>query len=394
MNRLLAVLLGASLAMNGWLAWNWASTRAELASPLAQARSTTVFPVPALGPSLRAVRSVALPDLVTALRNEGLSREMLRSILWGCLKDKYAAELQASEPVRRDDSVWWRSPKPDPAAELRSRQRGALLQKMESELAQLLGESPPGPPRDGRYAFLSDEKTAALRRLERDYSEIRTKAHAVGGGLGRERVKLVDDEWRRDLAALLSPDELREYDVRFAAGADMLRVRLAAIDGTEAEYRALLALEGRVRAESTGSSRQALQQEAARLLGRERAADYFWQNEPGYREVSALVAKIGRPELRADYIDVRNKMTERAAAVAQDPQLSTEAKFTSLAHLAIESRRELTRLLPANTVAELDAAMGWIVDLEQGIARVYYPEASGHGSIALPRETRKGSRGP
>lgn len=394
MNRLLAFLLAASLAVNIWLGWNWAATPTVSATPPshASARASSQSGDTLDLKKLQAARS--LPELPAALTTAGFSKEVVRGIVWGKLREKYAAEFAATAPPKRDPKVWWRGAKYDPSDELRSQRRSALQAKLEAELAELLGDPPPASPRDPRYGFLSEEKFAALQRLEQDYRDIRFKAQAVGGNVGLERVKLVNQEWRRDLASVLNADELREYDVRFAPGTDNLRFRLAAIDGTEAEYRGLLALEQRARQEPTAASRQLLQQEAARLLGRERAADYFWRSEPGYREVTAIAEKLGRPELRSDYAEFRGVMTERAAALARDPQLSTDAKFAALALLAAESRAELARRFPASAIAEFDAATAWITDLDQGIARVYYPDASGHGSVVLHREAGNKPGGP
>lgn len=381
MNRVLAILLAASLAVNLWLGWKWAATPAvtEIAppGPAAPAHSRPAQ-------TWEAIHSLSLPELTAALHSAGFSREMLRSILWGRLKDKYAAELAATTPQKPDESIWWRSPKPDKDAEARSEQRGALLARMETELAQLMGEPPPGPPRDARYSFLSTEKHAALQQLERDYQDVRTKAYSVGGEVGMERIKLVNAEWRRDLASLLSPEELREYDIRFAAGVDMLRHRLGAIDGTESEYRSLLALEQSAANDSSSLGRQRLQQEAARLLGRERAADYFWSSEIGYREVAAIGDKLGQPQLRTDFAEFRQIMTERGAGIVSDKSLSHAAKHAALIKLAAETREELSRRFPAAAVAEMDAATGWISEFEQGRVRIYLPTTSGFGTIAIP----------
>jgi hypothetical protein len=318
---------------------------------------------------------------------------MLRSILWGRLKDKYAAELAATEPISPDGSIWWRSPTQDKDAEQRARRRDALGARMNAELAELLGEPPPGPPRDARYGFLSDEKTSALHQLERDYGELRSKALSAGGQIGLERMKLVDQEWRRDLAALLTPSELAEYDVRFAADADMLRSRLGPIDGTEQEYRQLLALEKKSASDSSAATRITLQEEAARILGRERAANYFWGMEPGFKEVAAIAEKSGQPALAADFAEFRMTMTERAAAFMNDRTLSMDAKRAALLQVATDARTELPRRFPADVVAQFDAATEWIADLEQGIARTYFPFSSGYGSHALPPPA-KTPRGP
>lgn len=391
MNRLLATLLAASLAVNLWLGWQWAATPVAKEIP---PHGPAAPPPSAPAQALETFLSLPLPELPAALQRAGVSPEMLRSILWGRLKEKYAAKLAATTPQKRDASIWWRWPKPDKDAEARAQQRSALMARMETELAQLMGEPPPGPPRDPRYSFLSAEKYAALQRLERDYHDVRTKAQSVGGEVGMQRLQLVETEWRRDLATVLSPDELREYDVRFAPGADMLRYRLGAIDGTESEYRALLALEQQARSEPHAVGRQRAVQEAVRLLGRERAADYSWGNEAGYREVVAIGEKLGAPQLRTDFAEFRQTMTERAVAAVSDRNLSSDAKREALIKLAAEARTELSRRFPAAAVAEMDVATAWIAELEQGKARFYVPASGGYGTAWIPVESPRKTGGP
>lgn len=390
MNRLLATLLAASLAVNLWLGWKWAAT------PPTQNRSPSgpTAHAPANPPPWETFQSLPLPELTAALRTAGFSPEMLRSILWGRLREKYATELTATTPPKLDASIWWRWQKPDPGAEARAQRRSAVWSRMETELAQLMGEPPPGPLRDPRYSFLPAGKFTALQQLERDYQDMRMKAHSVGGETGMERINLVEKEWRRDLAALLSPDELREYDIRFAAGADMLRHRLGVIEGTEFEYRALLALEQRATSDPSSRGRQLLQQEADQLLGRERAADFFWSMEPGYREVAAIGEKLGQPQLRTDFAEFRQTMTERGAAVISDQSLSSDAKRETLTKLAAEARQELARRFPPAAVAEMDVATAWIAEFEQGKARFYAPTSGGYGTVWIPMESPKKPGGP
>src|SRR5690606_8329296 len=52
----------------------------------------------------------------------------------------------------------------------------------------------------------------------------------------REQLRFLQEEKRRDLESLLSPEELRAYDLRNSPTAQQLRWKMTKMNATEAEY--------------------------------------------------------------------------------------------------------------------------------------------------------------
>ncbi len=98
-----------------------------------------------------------------------------------------------------------------------------------------------------RFGNLSVEKIAVVRKIERDYDEIRWLEPSVNGtpdAAELERRRLLDDEMRRDIAAALSPGEIEEYYRRNSAGARRVAGAVRRfVDLTDTEFLALAQLQ-------------------------------------------------------------------------------------------------------------------------------------------------------
>lgn len=371
MNRLLATLLAASLAVNLWLGWKWAATSAskEISShgPAALARpfSSGAASTPSVW---RALTDYEPAELRQQLDTEGVSREMTRAILRVRLREKYRAEWEASTVAGPDRADWWRIALVTPEKEARRNARSKLNARIEAELDALLGEKKSVRNDDARYWFLSPEKADAVREVLTDYKSLQL-AYARDSS----KLAVLDAEQRRDLAEILSPEELAEYELRFAPHVDQLRFRAAQADVSEAEFRQLIGLERHF--ESSAQNAKSFAARAVietdyvetlfRLLGAERAPDYLWGADEVYS--SARLALRGQQlpvQPAVDLIQLRNDISGRAATIAFSGD-AAEAKRTALSALAAEARIQLARLtppgflFPSNTIA-------WIDELDRG----------------------------
>jgi|GEM_PF-4138516 hypothetical protein len=87
-----------------------------------------------------------------------------------------------------------------------------------------LGFTPENHP---RLRFLPLGKAAAVHRINADYERMQARLANESGGLrlpsDEEKFRLLKEERHRDLAALLTSEELRAYEARFPRDAEMMR---------------------------------------------------------------------------------------------------------------------------------------------------------------------------
>lgn len=136
------------------------------------------------------------------------------------------------------------------------------IQKMNAEAQAsqqaVLGEGEPDPAdldpiaRSSRYGTLSDEKIALLTKIERDYGEVYWQQRRGANGEdaadtfeGRNRIRVIEEEKERDIAAVLTPEEFEDYARRRSRAALTVIQGVADIPVSEEEYMALYQLQRR-----------------------------------------------------------------------------------------------------------------------------------------------------
>jgi hypothetical protein len=106
--------------------------------------------------------------------------------------------------------------------------------------------------RSARYGMLSDDKIALLAKIERDYGEVYWQQRRGAGNEdaldtfeGRNRIRVIEEEKERDLAAVLTPEEFEDYSRRRSRAALTVIQGVADITVSEEEYMALYQLQRR-----------------------------------------------------------------------------------------------------------------------------------------------------
>ncbi|MBA4136410.1 MAG: hypothetical protein C0518_03740 [Opitutus sp.] len=187
---------------------------------------------------------------IADLQAAGVPSNVIRAMVSELLRVRFAA--------REPTMPFWRRNSPTPefvaATQALAAERRALLEN-------LLG--PDGTPaatmdprqRDLRYGPVSDEKLNAIVRIERDYDELRAKAFAeTGAGVGRigstiQQQRLMDEEKLRDLATILSPEELEQYELRNTLLANTVMRHVSSITVSAGEFAALHRLQKQLEAD-------------------------------------------------------------------------------------------------------------------------------------------------
>lgn len=187
--------------------------------------------------------------------------------------------------------------------------------------------------RNVHYGQLPDEKIAALRKLQRDYAEIARDQNKNPDGTnshetpeGRRRLRLIEEERARDAAAILTPAEYREWElrstlpsltvIRGAKDIDVTPEEFAALFDIQKQYQGSLANESGA-AESLAYFRgwAAPAEQIRTVLGDDRFYTYLEKTDPSY----AVAAKFAQSSSlnRAQTYALYQLQLEALAAVSR-----------------------------------------------------------------------------
>ena len=196
-----------------------------------------------------------------------------------------------------------------------------------------------------KYGFVSPAKSVQLEALEADYDNLaeqwKDETRNLRTPADKDREKFIKTEKDRDLAALLTPAELADYELRASPTAKntAFQARLAAFQPTEAEYRAIFPLQKAAEEQPPGTFVPP------------------WTTAPGTPSVGTVTMSGGVRELSADQL--------RAAlgdARYADWQLATQPYYQSLVRLAEANN------VPADTTKNLGLAVSKTLDESWRIA--------------------------
>jgi len=214
----------------------------------------------------------------------------------------------------------------------------------------------------GKVPGLSEEKTAQLARLEADRMEMQSQVHMEASGMmldrDTERLKFIDEEFKKDLAALLSPEELEAWKMHSSETARSLRSQLAYMEPTDEEFRGILKLQDAFNEawpsnygagtdwQKRSEAERAMKEQIAALLGPERAAEYRKATDWEYGTLSNIEYRLELPKGSADRVFTLHEESEKTARkIRSDKSLSDADRKESLKVLAEQVQSELTGVL-------------------------------------------------
>lgn len=258
--------------------------------------------------------------------------------------------------------------------------------KADRELQDLLGIDPLDA-RQNRYSFLGAEKAAKLRTLDADYDEMRNKLMLETNGFrvpaDDEKLKYIEAERRKDLAALLTPEEMQEYELRMSPTANRVRGELRGFDATEAEYKAIYAaqksLEDRAQAaaaspgspasgQSYAEAQKAANDQIRAALGDERYNEYMRSHNPDYQALTAAARRFDLPSTAVDQaFATRDQTISNAQRIAADTTMNDDQRRAALNNLVTQTRNQLRTSLGADAAdAYMQSNMRWLDDIQRG----------------------------
>lgn len=327
-------------------------------------------------------------SLIERLRAAGFPPEAIRAIISAQINQQYSAR-RATLVAQQEEIPFWKPQQrflmnPKTMAELRE-----LSREQANLLKELLG--PAGvPANEEREAYqrrqfgnLPSDKIDQLQEIISDYGDLRNQIYATANGVmlpeDRETLALLEKEQRADLAAILTPGQLEDYELRSSTTANLLRSQLGIFNPSEAEFRAIYAAtrtaEDRYGSiTSLGVNRDQMQQVQAALLDQARAfltperyADLQQAVDPAQQTINRLVTRLELPPSTAPQIlAIQQDISKQANALRSDRSLSADQRQTQLNRLADDATARLTATLGGSRGLEAYKQYGgqWLQSLQ------------------------------
>jgi hypothetical protein len=386
----IALLLTASLVTNvaflAYVATRPAEPTARSGSPL----SRTTAAEPASLPAVAAPGDTAAPTPTTT-RDVALGRAFAR----------YQEKLRAARTTgTTDDSRWWRtrtSSSGSREAELLARREltDALIAAFGDDLGL-------GGMDSSQLSFLSPAKRTALRNITQDYDEMMAKFGANGVQLAsdKEKLRLLRAERDRDIAALLTPAELADYELRTSPSAATLRSRYGDAIASEEEFKKLYALQksfdekfpaealtGRVTPDLMRARSEAQlqhQNDLRAAVGDQRYAALRRATDPELRTLDGLVTRLNLPPNTTDRVaTARETYATESQRINADATLSILDRRAQLQALGTKAKTELNASLGPEVAEAFTPRASWLGMLQGGLAFSTTPTANSPGSLSL-----------
>lgn len=304
-----------------------------------------------------------LKDLVRRAQAVGFPAEVVQAIVRAAVHREFA---------ERRARLWRATPYWKPADMAAIYDLDAQEQRRVRAIMGSAGVEAPDEhaQRERLYGRIPPEKIEQVEKLARDYDELVAKFNRENadnfGEDQRAALRLMREERERDLAALLTPEELDDLVARRSEASTAVMQVASAFEMSEVEFRALVAAEEHFNArldplgppDLSGprkyvEAKDAQLAEIRRVLGPERFEKYLEATEPVYRFAQAFVKDSGLPDSTAVALwQIDRDSNMRAGEILRQLGDDAPARDAALAKLRKETRQSALALL---TPAQLEA---------------------------------------
>jgi hypothetical protein len=317
------------------------------------------------------VESPDYPTFIANLRRIAMPEKTIRDIVVADVNDVFAARL--ARELNLPEQKWW-LPEPEmDAFEAAMNQIRAIEAEKNATLTQLLG---PGweASRNNVSANLVRFDGPVLNSLS---AEAKMQVQQIEAQQRRAINEAVDPaersrlqaETRAQLAAILTPQQLEEYLLRYSDTAEQMRAQLRGFGADAEEFRRIFrardpfdqqiaALAGddptaqRRRAELERSRDEAIRQ----TLGPERASFYAVTQSPLFQQAREQAEQSGAPpEKVLPLFEIKRAVQDEVTRIANDRSLSEDQRRVALAAIEQQHQNSVNRVLAGATAEPLPA---------------------------------------
>ncbi len=317
-------------------------------------------------------------DVAKRLRAAGVPERIVTAVITSQIRDRYAARRAALQP---DYSQYWTQSGMTTSPQARIAQR-ELWREERQELKNVLGDAYYSTPAFERtiqrqFGAIPKDKIGALQGINEDYQDLSSEIYYTANGVmlleDRQKLAFLDGEKRKDLAAVLTPQEMENYDLRSSKTAGQLRSQLSSFDPSETEFRSIFTLQreydlkyANPQPDEDGTSQQraadatALQNQLKATLGEARYAEYQRAKDGNFQQLASLTARLELPKENAVAVyDLSKDVQKRAQQINNDSKLTPDQRNKALSALAGEANGKIKAALGERGLEAYQSNGGW-----------------------------------
>lgn len=321
----------------------------------------------------RTVESADYKKYIANLRSIGCPEETIRDIITADVNKLFESRRRELSTSTNQFQFWKAG---NVFGDMMNPERMEQMQELSKEkralLKELLGVAPDEKidmfagmnPFEAMLDFLPSTKQNQVMEL---YMKFQSKiAKTFGGGApdaeDMKAMQKVQREMETEMAALLTPQEYEDYQLRMSQTAMMMRMQLASFEPNEQEFRDIFKLKkpfddeyssmfGRPATDKTEREKRSaaeteMKNQLKTLLGDARYAEYERAQDYNYQTLYRITEKNGLPKESAVKVYDMKKMAEdQANKVRQDKSLTPEQRTAALTGIRTETETSIQSVL-------------------------------------------------
>ena len=337
------------------------------------------------------------PDYVVyiaRLRAFGTPEPQVRDIIYGLVEAVYRPKRGALRPPKKpDNGKFWERHNfwggPEMQMTKVQREQMCALQREESDLLKsLFGEDfyqqrikdDGGEDwMDKNYAFIPKELRERVQDIDSRMNEEKQDIYARSEGYvdqyAQADLHKIEKKYHDELAKILTPEQLLEWDLRHSDTANQLKNDLSAFDPNEDEFRALFQYKQAQeelnpqsdpdsdappltpdQIKANADKQKALDDGLAQTVGTNRVAEYKLEQDYSYRSL----IDSGVPKESVFKLDEMKQQAQDAAnKIRNDKSLSDDDRAAALSAIRTETQNSINDLLGAKPAKRYSSNGSW-----------------------------------
>jgi hypothetical protein len=387
-----------------------AEQRAQAAVTAANARADVAAETARQAQLWAALATDDLPALIARLRAAGFPPAAIRAVVYAQIEARFAERMKALAGSLAKAPYWQpasSSQRADSEAMeqiYRDRMRALRTLLGDDVLADAWGDPTANERRE--FGDLPKSKIELIRRINEDYEEMTERARNAAQDImlpeDRQKLAVLEHEKHADLAAILTPQELADYEMRSSEGTSRLRGALTLMNANETEFGLIYRIrqpfaslldhyEGGYSPEAEAQRQAAEQQIMAQLkvaLGETRAAEFARDSDYRFQELATIAQRENLPPAAAvSAYDLRASTAAESQRIGNDPTLTNELKLAALQTLAQNAAVRLTAVLGPNSGASYAQTADWLQAIKHGSVVTFRGSSASFHQIPLSAAT-------
>lgn len=317
------------------------------------------------------VESEDYRQYIANLRSIGCPEETIRDIITADVNKLFEARRKQMQASSTNKFEFWKSGSMFSGMmdENKIKQQQEMAKEKRELLKTLLGVEPEEKadmaslmnPFQDMLDFLPDSKQAKIIDLMQSYQAKAMKNFKDGApdATDMKQMQKVQKEMEIEMAKILTPEEMENYQLRLSQTSMMMRMQLASFDSNEQEFREIFKLRKKFDDENgvmgmglaedkdkMKTAQKELNDQVKGILGPDRYADYERSQDYTYQAIAKVAQREGLPkEAGIKVYDMRKAAEEEAQKVRANKSLSAEQRKSALQGIRTETERSMAETL-------------------------------------------------